>query len=107
MVVHWVGGLTMQARRGLTLLELVVILFVVALLIFILLPSLNRSREASPRTTCAASLGGMGATMSIYAAQYGDALPFAGSAGKEAVWLTDESLGFRDLMVGTPARGVV
>src|SRR4051812_13860766 len=86
---YWGWRCCMQRRRGLTLLELVVILFVVAALIMILLPSMNCSRCPAKKTQCAANLKGMGATMNIYAALWHDELPVAGD-GAGVTWLCDE-----------------
>ncbi len=54
-------------RGGFTLIELLVVVAIIALLISILLPSLQRAREAARRTVCLANLGGFGRACLVYA----------------------------------------
>lgn len=64
------GGQPSSAGRfGFTLVELLVVIGVIALLIAILLPSLNRAREASRRIKCGANLRSIGQAFMIYAAE--------------------------------------
>jgi prepilin-type N-terminal cleavage/methylation domain-containing protein len=62
-------------RIGFTLVELLVVIGIIAVLIGILLPSLNKAREAAKRTTCLSNIRELGNAFRLYAAAFKDAIP--------------------------------
>ncbi|MCA9094099.1 MAG: DUF1559 domain-containing protein, partial [Planctomycetaceae bacterium] len=64
-------------RRGLTLLELIVVISILAILTALLLPSVQRSRVVSQRTQCRNNFHAIGMAMHAYHETYGQ-FPLAG-----------------------------
>ena len=63
--------LSNQSRTAFTLVELLVVIGIIALLIAILLPSLNKARKASQQTKCLSNMHQIGLANQIYAQNTG------------------------------------
>src|SRR5438309_7061925 len=69
MMTRKPGARKVNQRRvfGFTLVELLVVIGIIALLISILLPALNRAREEGKRTICLTGLRSFGQLLNMYA----------------------------------------
>ena len=59
-------------NKGFTLIELLVVIAIIALLLSILMPSLNRVKERAKQTICKTNLRGVGIAIKLYLNDYAD-----------------------------------
>jgi len=87
-----------QQRRGFTLIELLVVVAILSLLISLLLPSLQRARQAAKDLVCTTNLRSVGLAWQLYFQDSGDRFPLWGKniqwfyGGKEPCIATGEAI---------------
>ena len=60
----------MMRRNGFTLIELLVVISIIAMLLAILMPALNKVKEIAMRVVCTTNLKGLGTAQTVYANDY-------------------------------------
>lgn len=89
-----------QSVRGFTLVELLVVIGIIALLISILLPALNKAREQANAAKCAANMRSAVQALHLYTTEYRGWLPGPTTSG--AVWKSSgASIGANDTSLDT------
>jgi prepilin-type N-terminal cleavage/methylation domain-containing protein/prepilin-type processing-associated H-X9-DG protein len=77
-MISWIRRPPARAGKGFTLIEVLVVVAIIALLISILIPSLQAARDASKRSVCASNLHQQNLAMRSYAQDYRGFLPWRG-----------------------------
>ncbi len=71
----------MKKTKGFTLVELLVVISIIALLLAVLMPALQKARELAKRTICSSQVKQIGVAIASYAMGFDDRLPWAGGGG--------------------------
>jgi prepilin-type N-terminal cleavage/methylation domain-containing protein/prepilin-type processing-associated H-X9-DG protein len=74
-------------RGGFTLVELLVVIGIIALLVGILLPTLNRARRAARTTQCLSTLRQLGLGFMMYTQQHKRSIPYYSTDDETGLWL--------------------
>lgn len=85
----------MRVRRAFTLVELLVVIGVIALLISLLLPALNKARAQAARTKCMSNMRQLAMACSMYGAENKGQIPYCNwGEPYQPTWTTANRSGF-------------
>jgi len=88
--------------RGFTLVELLVVIGIIALLISILLPSLNKAREQAKATVCLSNLRQLGQVFHMYAIDNDGWVPHPSVQQHGRPWIGEWFLFYSPYLIKTP-----
>jgi prepilin-type N-terminal cleavage/methylation domain-containing protein len=69
------SGLARRNRRGFTLVELLVVIAIIGVLVALIMPAVNASRESARKTQCLNNLRQLGLAMEMYLDSHGEVFP--------------------------------
>ena len=72
-------------RKGFSLIELLIVIGIISIMMGLLMPALQKAREAANRVSCANNLHQLGLAFHLYHGTYGS-LPIARCSGDGASW---------------------
>ena len=77
-----------------TLIELLVVIAIIALLVSILLPSLNRAKDMARQVVCSTNMRGIGSTAALFAEEHDGKLPAISGHNVVHGWETENPNGY-------------